>query len=443
MIRLVLSLVLLLAVSFPARPGRADEPSSLELLYQAANVDLAEGRSQAALEKFRRGLELVEADSQQAWPMLLGQAMAYEKMGQLDHAVDAYRRFLSAYSKNPVSSRDPWARRAKLVEDQVVATEASLLGTRGALVVSSQPQGARIEVDGRAVGSEGGALTPFTVYLGPGPHEVRLSRDGYRTTTSRTEIQVGTRITLDVPLEAQKPKGRLTVVTGSADALVSVDRSRVGEGAEVTVEIDAGTHAVRVACPGRPAFEQTVTVTPAAPVVVTVTSAPVAGPVPVMQIPVERAVAVAPAQGATPVVEAAPALAAAEPTVSAPAVRRAARPLWGWLGVGVGGAVLATGAVFTVLAKLKHDDLVSLDGKLDAEPALLADPATYARYDDLRGAVQQNQIIAGVMYGVGGAAVVGSAVYLIFFADHGRKVAGLPLQVVPRPEGGVTAVFTW
>ena len=398
------------------RPCPAQEgPAAIDALYEQAKEDLKEGRFPFALEKFRRGLDLAGADRQQAWLMLLGIGLAYEKLGQLEHTIEAYRRFLSSVSERPLSATDVWSQRARVVEDQVVAMEASMLETRGALVINSQPTGARVEVDGLALGAEGSAVTPFTAFLAPGSHEVRLTKEGFRVPAVRAAVEVGARGTVNVVLEPVKARGRLIVRTGSADALVFVDRARAGEGAEVSLELDAGSHVVRVACPGRPAFEQTVTLTADAPLVVTPESARAAAPV------------------VEPVVRAS----------ASPVPPRPLRPLWGWVGLGAGGAVLATGAVFTVLAKLKHDDLSALDGRLQTDPALLSDPSTRDRYNDLRGAVQSRQIAAGVLYGVGGAAVVGSAVYLIFFANHGQRAAGSPVHLAVWPGGGLTASVTW
>lgn len=410
--RSIVLLLVLVALLPLRRVSAAEPPVVIDVLYEEAKEDLKEGRFPFALEKFRRGLDLAGNDRQQAWRMLLGIGLAYEKMGQLEHTIEAYRRFLSSYSSRPASPGDVWAQRAKLVEDQVVQMESSMLETRGALVISSQPEGSRVEIDGLAQGAQGTALTPFTAFLAPGPHEVRLQRDTYRPTTVRAVVDLGARRTINVVLEPMQRKGRLNVRTGSADALVFVDRARVGEGSEVSVEVDAGPHVVRVASPGKAAFEQAVTVTPDEPVNVSSETA---------------RVDVRPDAGVV---------------TSAP--RRPLRPLWGWIGLGGGGAILATGAVFTVLAKLKHDDLVALDAKLEADPALLADQSTYDRYNDLKSAVDRNQIVAGVMYGVGGAAVVGSAVYLIFFADHGKKAAAsLPVHFAIDPSGGIAATFTW
>jgi len=403
--------LLVVCTLLPLPRAFADVAVGVDALYEEAKEDLKQGLFPFALEKFRRGLALAGTDGQQTWRMLLGIGLAYEKMGQLEHTIEAYRRFLSSYSAHPAAPGDVWGQRAKLVEDQVVQMEASMLQTRGALVISSQPEGARVEIDGLAQGAEGTAIAPFTAFLAPGQHEVRLLRESFRPTMVRATVEVGARRTINVVLEPMQRKGRLVVRTGSPDALIFVDRSRVGEGVEVAVEVDVGPHLVRVASPGKPAFEQSVTVTVDDPV--TVSSDTGRGDV-------------RPDSG---VVTAAP--------------RRPLRPLWGWIGVGAGGGILATGVVFTVLAKLKHDDLAALDGQLDVNPSLLADQATYDRYNGLKRDVARNQIVAGVMYGVGGAVVAGSAIYLIFFADHGKRAADLPVRLVFDPTGGVAATFSW
>jgi hypothetical protein len=432
-----LALVALLWVSVLSPVARGAEPPavSADALYGQATRDLNEGRYPAALEKFRQGLALAGADPQQRWRSLLGVGLATEKMGQGDHAIEAYRAFLSSYSGRPAARETPWAKRAKAVEELVGQLEAELLESRGALVVTSRPEGARIEVDGRALGLEGNATTPFTAFLAPGAHDVRLLHDEYRPALARAAIERGARRTVDLLLEPLGKTGRVTVRTGSPDALVFVDRARVGEGVEVIRELDAGPHTVRVACPGRTADERSIRVEAGQTLVLSFEGGP-SEALPFEVRPVE-APAVEDPVVAAPVVAVPP-----RADVSVPARRGAPRPLWGWIGVGTGGALLATGAVFTVLAKLKHDDLVALDRELADDPDLLYDRAKYDRYNDLKSTVSRNQVVAGVMYGVGGAAVVGSAVYLIFFADHGGS-AGSPVSLTIDPRGSLAATFRW
>jgi hypothetical protein len=405
--------------------GAEPTGASADALYAEATRDLNEGRFPAALEKFRQGLAMAGADHQHRWRSLLGVGLATEKMGQIELAIEAYRAFLSSYSMRPAARGSAWAKRAKAVDDVVGQLEAELLESRGALVVTSRPEGARIEVDGRALGLEGQATTPFTAFLAPGAHEVRLLYGEHRPASARVAIERGVRRTVDMVLEPLGKTGRVTVRTGSPDALVFVDRARVGEGVEVVRELDAGPHTVRVACPGRAADERSILVEAGESLVLSFEG----GPSPVL-----------PAQA--PVAEAPVAEAPLRADVSVPSRHGAPRPLWGWLGVGTGGALLATGAVFTVLAKLKHDDLVALDHQLGDDPDLLSDRATYDRYNDLKSTVSRNQVVAGVMYGVGGAAVVGSAVYLIFFADHGRA-AGSPVSLSLDPRGSLAATYRW
>lgn len=427
-----LALVALLWVSVLSPVARGAEPPavSADALYGQATRDLNEGRFPAALEKFRQGLALAGADPQQRWRSLLGVGLATEKMGQVEHAIEAYRAFLSSYSSRPAARGTAWAKRAKAVEDVVVQLESELLESRGALVVTSRPEGARIEIDGRALGLEGNATTPFTAFLAPGAHEVRLLLGDHRPASARAAIDRGVRRTVDVVLEPLGKTGRVTVRTGSPDALVFVDRARVGEGVEVVRELDAGPHTVRVACPGREADERSITVAAGEPLVLSFEGGPTKA-LPFEVRPVEASAVEAPVLEARPRAD-----------VAVSARLGAPRPLWGWIGVGTGGALLATGAVFTVLAKLKHDDLVSLDGDLADDPGLLTDRATYDRYNDLKSTVARNQLVAGVMYGVGGAAVVGSAVHLIFFADHGGA-AGSPVSLSIDPRGSLAATYHW
>ena len=71
----------------------------------------------------------------------------------------------------------------------------------GSLVVDSRPAGARVIVDGRAMG-----VTPLTIpALAAGSHTVRLERAGYTSIATTTRVEPGARARVAVTLTAERP----------------------------------------------------------------------------------------------------------------------------------------------------------------------------------------------------------------------------------------------
>ena len=74
-------------------------------------------------------------------------------------------------------------------------------GRDGSLVVDSRPSGARVVVDGRAVG-----VTPVTIpALSAGTHTVRIERAGYAPVATTTRVEPGARARVAVTLTAERP----------------------------------------------------------------------------------------------------------------------------------------------------------------------------------------------------------------------------------------------
>ena len=290
----------------------ADDGARVDALYEEAKKDLTEGRYPFALEKFRRGIELAGRDRKRVWRMMLGIALSYDEMRQQEYSIQYYRRFLDDVRAHPDQVDAKWDKRRKVVEVQVVQLEAQLLGSRGVVTFNTDPPGARVTVDGVALGSEGKAETPLVAYLRAGEHEIRLVREGSVPAKMRLVVEQGRRRTVNVPLESTVKKGTLRVHGGHPEASVRIDGREAGRGHEVIVALTAGWHELVVQRPEQDDFTQRVEVSPAQEAVV--------------RVPLPGAAAVAPG-------------------ASLQAAGEGARlaPLWGWIGAGTAGALVAGG----------------------------------------------------------------------------------------------------
>lgn len=103
-------------------------------------------------------------------------------------------------------------------------------------------------------------------------------------------------------------------------------------------------------------------------------------------------------------------------TVTPPAPKR----LWTWIVGGVGGAALIGAGTFGYLAS---------EAKNDFDKERWADKA-----DELKATVESRSLTANILFGIGGAAMVG-AVVLFFVEGSGSDSATAAVQVYPTPLG--------
>ncbi|MGC4092804.1 MAG: PEGA domain-containing protein [Polyangiaceae bacterium] len=117
-------------------------------------------------------------------------ALAYERLLDSAGALRFYRDYLR---------RAPQGDKAAQAE-QRVRELSSQLSARGVqqLTVLSEPAGATLSVDGRALG-----VTPWTGELSPGPHRIALSLKRHQEATRDIELPKGNAIDVTVQLAAE------------------------------------------------------------------------------------------------------------------------------------------------------------------------------------------------------------------------------------------------
>ena len=232
--------------------------------------------------------------------------------------------------------------------------------------------------------------------------------------------------------------GALSLASSPPGARVFVDGNAAGpdghEQTPATLYLAPGQHTVRLELAGYRSSEFPVLVlrgrtgelsaalAPAEPTIVVAPTPP--GPVP----PKEPAALPPPAPETSPGLEVTVAPAALLGGSARPSGKS---PLWGWVLLGGGAAVALAGIPCTVLAGQDHDELVKLEG---ADPN---DPANKKRHADLSSSMTGKQVAAGVLYGVGGAALAAGATWLIVAALRDEPAAGPSLGVLPTL-GGAT-----
>lgn len=192
--------VLALALGIAA-PARALSPEA-EAAYEAGKAALKAERFGPALERFREARRLSEGVESDVWQMLLAIALTHERMNHPGHAIETYREFLERAERHSSVLTEKWRERRRLAEETVRDLERRTLESMGFVSVVTDPPGAALLVDGRAAGREGDARTPFGVYLPPGPHDVRVEKEGYLPEAETVTVAKGQLSALTLTLAA-------------------------------------------------------------------------------------------------------------------------------------------------------------------------------------------------------------------------------------------------
>jgi hypothetical protein len=161
-------------------------------------------------------------------------------------------------------SRQPWGRIAAAAAAVVVLAAGGYAArkyvmpgtapaTTGTLNISSNPPGAQVIVDGQASG-----VTPLTLALKPGAHNVELHGAGDPRTIPVT-ITAGTQVSQYIELPKVTAFGQLQVRTEPAGAMVTVDGIPRGKAPVLVESLAAGEHSVVLEAEGGN-IKQTVTV---------------------------------------------------------------------------------------------------------------------------------------------------------------------------------------
>src|SRR5260221_1921345 len=152
-------------------------------LYQGGAEAYGAAPSQEPIELLGRA-HRIEPHAELAYDL----GRAYEGSGDLRRAADCFREYLRL---------DPRARDRAAVEARIQSLQERLDALRPRLTISSNPDGARIAIDGAVVGT-----TPWTGALSAGAHHVALVRSGCRavhrdiTLTERQRAAVSVELTL-------------------------------------------------------------------------------------------------------------------------------------------------------------------------------------------------------------------------------------------------------
>jgi tetratricopeptide (TPR) repeat protein len=197
--------LVLLSLTCGAAEARAVDANSAGITTQEANDDSLTSRRQRAEARYNQGVaayrekrykdaidSFLEADSLAPSAALsYNAALAYERLLDSAGALRFYRDFLRRTDEPEEIAR---------VKVRVQELERRLAG-RGVQQVSvrSEPAGATIAIDGRAVG-----VTPWTTELPPGRHRISFSLKGHDEESREFDLPLEHAVDVDVTLHPGK-----------------------------------------------------------------------------------------------------------------------------------------------------------------------------------------------------------------------------------------------
>jgi len=172
----------------------------------------------------------------------------------LDRAIDLYRRYLVEVrggSRRTDAAEHLASLELQLAQLSPESRSGQTAGPRRTqIMVASRTEGARASVD-----DGDAAEVPVVRAADPGPHRVKVTKEGYFTETLRVEAVEGRLVVAQVDL---RPMPARLNVAAPAGAKIAVDGRPLGEAPLGSVDLEAGSRLVTVQARGKHGFAKEV-----------------------------------------------------------------------------------------------------------------------------------------------------------------------------------------
>lgn len=221
--RWMLATTLALLCVLPARTARAD-PREARRLFAEGTRALEAADYRRALALYRQSFEAHENTG-----ALYGMARAQRGMRRHADAVVTLERYARAAGPGD-----------RPTVEEVRAEIAELRRLIGSLDLDIEPAGARVEIDGEAVGV---APLPAPLLLAPGVHVLTVNRAGHQAHTEEIEIIAGEAARRQVRLVARSDFAT-AIISARPEAGVLMDGVAMGE-TPFSRRVEPGPHVFR------------------------------------------------------------------------------------------------------------------------------------------------------------------------------------------------------
>ncbi len=154
---------------------------------------------------------------------------------------------------SPVSVEEPrepgpWQKRHHTATPSVRPNHTSAMMNLGELVLSSEPDGADVKIDGVA---QADWRTPFTATaISPGPHTVIFSKNGYAGETHVVAVDAGRPNFLRVSLKAINSTATASISSDPPGAAIIIDDREIAKVTPAQIVLPRGAHSIALRKPG-------------------------------------------------------------------------------------------------------------------------------------------------------------------------------------------------
>ncbi len=146
---------------------------------------------------------------------------------------------------------------------EIVLT-AKLQVNTGSVNIKSQPDNAKIYLDGKSVGT-----TPESIAsMNPGIYEIKVEMENYDVWTETVNVEIGKENAITAVL--QRSTGSIMVESKPTNAIIFVDGKKIGHTPEIVMSSAKGTHVIEVRMEGYDTWEKTLYIEPGAEKSITV-----------------------------------------------------------------------------------------------------------------------------------------------------------------------------
>lgn len=319
--------------------------------------------------------------------LLYNIALCYDKAGNTAKAVAFYDRYLGAVPDTPKGPQ---------VAQRIAELKQLLQGQYEQVSVTTSPPGAIIFVDDKAKGAMGQAPVDFKLL--PGTYVVIAELDGYEPAKGRITLAEGRPARVDLTLIPTDLVGSLLVLASEKGSRVSVNGKQAGTTPfEEPLRLRAGDYQVTVSKPGY--GERTV-------------------PVKIVAGKEQRVSIDLAAEGGGDIAGG-----------GGGGGLGGGGGIWPWVTMGVGVLAVGGGAFAGFSAQDLHDQLTA---KKDGN-----EPIAAADIDTGNSLV----LMSNVLYGVGGAAILGGVAWWLFGSPSQPDLAGSVGANVVVGDDGAGVVF--
>ncbi|MDP6924569.1 MAG: PEGA domain-containing protein [Candidatus Scalindua sp.] len=149
-----------------------------------------------------------------------------------------------------------WEKSVTVVPARETVLTAKLQVNTGSVTVKSNPENAKIYLDGKPAGTTPEAITCISL----GIHEIKVEMEKYDVWTGTANIEAGKDDVITAVL--QRSTGSLMVESNPPNAIIFVDGKEIGHTPEIIMSSAKGTHAIEVRMEGYDVWKQTVDIVP-------------------------------------------------------------------------------------------------------------------------------------------------------------------------------------